>query len=41
MPNNILAEKHPRLVAELQKQLAEGERLAGAVRRVLGGITSA
>lgn len=35
------AEKYPRLVAELEQQLAEGERLAASIRRALGGISNA
>ena len=35
------AEKFPRLVAELEKQLAEGERLTQLVRARLGNITYA
>jgi type I restriction enzyme M protein len=33
------AEKYPRLVAELEEQLAEGERLNAAIRSALGGIS--
>ncbi|HYE32907.1 MAG TPA: class I SAM-dependent DNA methyltransferase [Methylomirabilota bacterium] len=35
------AEKYPRMVAELEEQLAEGERLAAALRQTLGGIVNA
>jgi type I restriction enzyme M protein len=35
------AEKYPRLVAELEEQLAEGERLTAEVRRVLGSVVDA
>ena len=33
------AEKYPQLVAELEEQLAEGERLAAAIRSALGNIS--
>ena len=32
------AEKYPRLVAELEEQLAEGERLAAVVRERLASV---
>ena len=35
------AEKYPRLMAELEEQLAEGERLADVVRRALREVGSA
>ena len=33
------AEKYPRLVAELEECLAEGERLADLIRAQLAGVT--
>jgi len=33
------AEKYPRGVAEVEECLAEGERLATQIRRVLAGVT--
>ena len=35
------AEKYPRLIAELEKQLTEGERLANVIRQRLSGVTDA
>lgn len=35
------AEKYPRLVAELEEQFAEGERLTARVRAALGGVNNA
>jgi type I restriction enzyme M protein len=35
------AVKYPRLVAEVEEQLAEGERLASVIRQVLGGVDDA
>ena len=32
------AEKYPRLVAEVDESLAEGERLAGVIRSQLAGV---
>jgi type I restriction enzyme M protein len=34
------AEKYPRLLAELEECLGEGERLMGVVRERLGGVSS-
>jgi len=33
-----VAEKYPRLLAELEESLGEGERLMGAVRENLEGV---
>lgn len=35
----LFAEKYPRLVAELEECLAEGERLAAVIRAQLAGVT--
>lgn len=38
IPTRCVVEKYPRLVAEVEECLAEGERLAGVLRSALAGV---